>query len=665
MALQPGDILNQRYRIVEIVAHGGMSSIYRAHDEILGVDVAIKENEVINQESTRQFQKEASILAGVRHPALPRVTDHFTVDQHQQYLVMDFIPGEDLRQRADRLGGIPAGEAVAVAVTICDALTVLHNAVPPIIHRDIKPGNIKISPQGQVFLVDFGLAKSSPIGETTTFGARALTPGYAPPEQYGQGTLPQSDIYALGATLYAVLAQSLPEDGLSRFMGNLQLTPLRRHNQAVPPALAAAIEKAMAVRVEDRYPTAEAMKQALLAACPPADLRSNNPQPKTPVLLSGPSRKPGLPKIKSPGLRRLLSLAGVVAILAGGFFILSRPPLSRPASSTPTPTLNITTPMPTAAAVVLETKVSTARPQPTIAVSEPVASPSASTGLPSDGSQNARIAYVSDRSGMPQIYIYQDEANPGLPLTDFPDGACQPDWSPDGTKIVFISPCPKRQEQYANASMFILNTDGSGLRVLQTLPGGDFEPAWSPDGKDIAFTSLREKTPHIFLYHLADDSVKRLSPPSASDRRAAWSPDGDWIAFESLRIGETWIWKMDRNGENVAEVSPVAGSYQTSPAWSPDGTIMYYSKGVSLPQLAARTLNDTTSQEVLISEVIRPVWDAAVSPDGQRILFESLQGDTVNLYWMPRSGSAMHRLLSQTGSDYDAAWEPTYLYGQN
>jgi serine/threonine protein kinase len=85
MALQPGDILNQRYRIVEIVAHGGMSSIYRAHDEILGVDVAIKENEVINQESTRQFQKEASILAGVRHPALPRVTDHLTVDQHQQY----------------------------------------------------------------------------------------------------------------------------------------------------------------------------------------------------------------------------------------------------------------------------------------------------------------------------------------------------------------------------------------------------------------------------------------------------------------------------------------------------------------------------------------------------------------------------------------------------
>ncbi|NCB32204.1 MAG: hypothetical protein EOM66_12460, partial [Clostridia bacterium] len=230
----------------------------------------------------------------------------------------------------------------------------------------------------------------------------------------------------------------------------------------------------------------------------------------------------------------------------------------------------------------------------------------------------ARIAYVSDKSGMPQIYIYVDAAEPARQLTNFPDGACQPDWSPDGERIIFISPCPKRQDQYPNASMFILNTDGSGLTVLQTLPGGDFEPAWSPDG--------------------------------------------EWIAFESLRIGETWIWKMDRNGEQVQEISPVAGSHQTSPAWSPDNTIMYYSKGVNLPQLAARTLGDTTATEVIISEVLRPIWDASISPDGQKVLFESLQDDQVNIYWMPRSGSSMRRLTDLAGTEFDPVWEPTYLY---
>lgn len=661
MALQPGDTLNHRYRILEIVAHGGMGSIYRAHDEILGVDVAIKENEVTNQESTRQFQIEATILAGVRHPALPRVTDHFTIDRHQQYLVMDYIPGEDLRQLSDRMGGITSGAAVAVAVVICDALSFLHGANPPIIHRDIKPGNIKITPQGQVFLVDFGLAKSSPLGETTTFGARALTPGYAPPEQYGQGTVPQSDLYALGATLYAVLAESLPEDGLSRIMGSATLTPLRTYNSAVPTALAAVIEKAMSVRVEDRYPTAEAMRKALLAACQPADLRIHS--------IEADRAKPPAQKkfqaarllLTKPWVRRLAGIVSLVALLIVGFLVLSRPPAARPTLQTTTPSAHATAPMATAGRAATDNPDST----PMAATRLPTAAdPVAIVTPPNATLPDARIAYVSDKSGMPQIYIYINTAEPARQLTNFPDGACQPDWSPDGERIIFISPCPKRQDQYPNASMFILNTDGSGLTVLRTLPGGDFEPTWSPDGADIAFTSLREKIPHIFLYHLADDSVKQLSPPSPSDRRAAWSPDGEWIAFESLRIGETWIWKMDRSGEQVQEISPVAGSHQTSPAWSPDNTIMYYSKGVTLPQLAARTLGDTTATEVIISEVLRPIWDASISPDGQKVLFESLQDDQVNIYWMPRSGSSMRRLTDLPGTEFDPVWEPTYLYDQ-
>nr|NIS44436.1 serine/threonine protein kinase [candidate division Zixibacteria bacterium]NIV04616.1 protein kinase [candidate division Zixibacteria bacterium]NIW38930.1 protein kinase [candidate division Zixibacteria bacterium]NIX16713.1 protein kinase [Gammaproteobacteria bacterium] len=254
MPLERGFLLSGRYRILEILGQGGMGAIYRAIDENLGVEVAVKENLFTTEEYARQFRREATILATLKHQNLPRVTDHFVIAEQGQYLIMDFIAGEDLRERMDRIGILSEAEVVVIGVAICEAMKYMHSQDPAVLHRDIKPGNVKISPTGAVFLVDFGLAKVAQGAQATTTGARAMTPGYSPPEQYGGArTDARSDIYSLGATLYAALTGTIPEDSLARAMEQEKLTPVRKRNSKISRKLASAIEKALAIHPDYRF----------------------------------------------------------------------------------------------------------------------------------------------------------------------------------------------------------------------------------------------------------------------------------------------------------------------------------------------------------------------------------------------------------------------------
>ena len=267
MSLSSGTLLNNRYRIVSILGQGGMGAVYCALDEHLGVSVAVKENLFLTDEYTRQFQREANILASLHQPDLPQVRDYFTISTQVQYLVMDFIEGEDLRARIERQRILPEKEVILIGVLICDALSYLHTRKPPIVHRDIKPGNIKITPEGEVYLVDFGLAKVMAASQATSTGARAMTPGFSPSEQYGTAhTNALTDIYSLGATLYAVLTGMVPEDGLARATGNEPLTPIRDLEGKVNRRLAAVVEKALELDPLDRYQTAEEFRSALVEA---------------------------------------------------------------------------------------------------------------------------------------------------------------------------------------------------------------------------------------------------------------------------------------------------------------------------------------------------------------------------------------------------------------
>jgi len=253
MALRKGTILENRYRIDTLLSEGGMGAVYQAFDTNLNNSVAIKENFFQTPQSIRQFKQEAHILARLRHPNLPRVIHHFTANQ-RQYLVMDFIEGRDLWEIIQKQGH-PLEEAPALIymLQICDAVSYLHRQNPPIIHRDIKPQNIKITPDDQAVLVDFGISKVGDDDDRTRTGARAVTPGFSPPEQHGgTGTTPVSDVYALGATLYAVLVGQKPPDSVSRIVGGSSYEPPHTLNPKLSREVSATIEHAMQIRQVDR-----------------------------------------------------------------------------------------------------------------------------------------------------------------------------------------------------------------------------------------------------------------------------------------------------------------------------------------------------------------------------------------------------------------------------
>jgi serine/threonine protein kinase len=267
MTLKQGELLLDRYRIIEVMGHGGMGSIFRAVDENLGVEVAVKENLFTIEDYARQFRKEATILANLRHSNLPRVSDHFSIDEQGQYLIMDYIEGEDLQERLERLGPFEEEEVVFIGASICDALSYMHSREPMVLHRDIKPANVRITPRGEVYLVDFGLAKVVHGDQTTTTGARAMTMGFSPPEQYGAArTDARTDIYSLGATLYTALTGYTPEDSLAQTMDQEDLTPVRERNPKISKRVAEAVEKALQVHPNNRFQMAAEFKNELLKA---------------------------------------------------------------------------------------------------------------------------------------------------------------------------------------------------------------------------------------------------------------------------------------------------------------------------------------------------------------------------------------------------------------
>ena len=259
-----GTVLENRYRIDALLGAGGMGAVYRAWDGRLHQDVAIKENALASPASARQFEREARMMARLRHPNLARVIDHFVTPAGVQYLVMDYVEGEDLGQIVKRVGPLDEARALAWIDRACDGLTYLHSQDPPIIHRDIKPSNIKITPRGEVYLVDFGIAKIGDAREHTTTGALGVTPGFSPPEQYGTGgTDERSDVYALGATLYALLTGESPPESVQRTIRAAALTPPQTLRPGLSASVASAVEAALETAPTDRPQTVAAF-QALL-----------------------------------------------------------------------------------------------------------------------------------------------------------------------------------------------------------------------------------------------------------------------------------------------------------------------------------------------------------------------------------------------------------------
>jgi serine/threonine protein kinase len=263
--LQPQSRIAGRYLILQKVGEGGMAAVYQATDTRTNRTVALKEMSQAGlspediRDALASFRFEADTLSRLRHPNLPQVYDRFS-EGTRHYLVMDFIDGQTLEQRLNAAGGsgLPEVEVLGWAKQLCSVLTYLHNQQPPIIFRDLKPGNIMLTRGGQIKLIDFGIARVFAPGrarDTQVLG----TPGFAPPEQYGKAqTDPRADIYALGCTLYQLLT------GYDPATTPFALPPMSSRNPHISPHIQLAIERATKLDRDARYPTIAAFEQDLL-----------------------------------------------------------------------------------------------------------------------------------------------------------------------------------------------------------------------------------------------------------------------------------------------------------------------------------------------------------------------------------------------------------------
>ena len=268
--LESGVTLVKRYLIQDVIGVGGMGSVYRARDlhfpNVVKL-VAVKEmintapDPVVRQTIVQNFEREANLLATLNHPAIPRIYDYFSNDE-RSYLVLEYIHGKDLEEVITENNGFLGEDQVLTwAIELCDVLSFLHNHKPdPIIFRDMKPSNVMIDHNGDVKLVDFGIAKTFQVGQK---GTMIGTEGYSPPEQYRGEATPLADLYALGATLHHALSRRDPrmEPPFS-----FEERPLRKINPSVSAELETVVETSLQYNPEDRFQTADEMKDSLMAA---------------------------------------------------------------------------------------------------------------------------------------------------------------------------------------------------------------------------------------------------------------------------------------------------------------------------------------------------------------------------------------------------------------
>jgi outer membrane protein assembly factor BamB/tRNA A-37 threonylcarbamoyl transferase component Bud32 len=266
--LRAGTILQGRYQVVGTLGMGGFSAVYQARDmHFAHVTRLCAVKEMVHQSNdpgvrelaTGSFQREASILATLTHPAVPDVYDFFT-EEDRSYLVLEYIRGQDLEALLEeRTDLFPTDLVLDWALQICDVLSYLHQHKPqPVVFRDLKPSNIMVDPYGRVRLIDFGIAR---IFQSGLRGTMIGTEGYSPPEQYRGESGPGGDVYALGATLHHLLTRQDPRAEPPFSFGE---RPIREVNPHVPPSLEAVIGRCLEYEVDQRFPDASAVREALL-----------------------------------------------------------------------------------------------------------------------------------------------------------------------------------------------------------------------------------------------------------------------------------------------------------------------------------------------------------------------------------------------------------------
>ncbi len=683
MILPEGTILEERYQIEQLLAEGGMGAIYQGYDIKLDIRVALKENFLHTPESIMQFEQEARILARMHHPNLPRVIDHFNFD-NQQYLVMDFVQGQNLWEiYEEREEPLEEDVALNYIIQVCDAVNYLHQQDPSIIHRDIKPQNIKVTPDGRAILVDFGIAKVAEGGSQTRTGAQAITPGFSPPEQYGgMGTTPVSDIYGLGATLYSILTGTYPPDSISIMAGGAKFEPPNIVNTKLSLQVSQAIEYAMQVNRDDRPESVAVWQQDL------EDIRAGRTVPfrlvpkeeeeddddddngqtvildsKTRETMQIPPSSPmpattaGQAKGGPPWLWIGIAVVALIVAIGAVAFMLGRSggnnneqsidtqailmalaaTATEQAKTGATPDTNLEATL-VAMAATATTQARSAAIQPTeTPVDTPTPAPTATPVPPTTTPTPEPTATLVPPADTPT----PESTATSVPPTNTPTTA--PTTPPQ--QIAFVS------NRDGNKEIYVMNTDGSGQTNLTNSPNNNDEtPAWSPDGRQIAFARSSVTEQPIIAnttIQVMDSDGNNVSRLITQAGQPAWSPDGTQLAVSG---GDDRISTIDIDGSNQVQLTPGSGQ---NPVWSPDGQQIVFDNIADLFVINSDG-SDVTARTSSPADERYGAW----SPDGRQIAFATNGHGDWEIYVMKADGSNATRLTNSPADDVYPTWSP-------
>ncbi len=512
-----GELLGGQYRVTRMLKVGGMGAVYEVECE--GRRYAVKEmrdrfvSGKERQEAVNRFLAEAITLARLDHPHIPKVHRHF-IEGDRYYLVMDYVEGEDLADVIARAPGgrLPEEQVIKWGLQICDVLAYLHNRSQPVIFRDMKPSNLMLTPSGEIKLIDFGIAKL--FNPAQRRGASLVgTPGYAAPEQYRGVAEPRSDIYGLGATLHHLLTGCDPTDTSQHLF---DFAPIRDYNPDLSEEIERVIERALAMKMEDRFESVEEMRRALQEATRPPVLWLE----RTKRFFEGVWTRPAL---RWGALAALVLILGVLALFVW-----------RPQASLIDFRLAF---------------ISDREGVPKVYVmdqngrADRLNDHAAEESDPAWSPDKRRIAFASKRDGNWEIYWVNTDGTGLTQLTHNSARDTDPVWSPDGRYIAFTSDRDSKREIY------VAGPDGIG-RITHTSGAGEsWEPAWGPNAV-LLFTSDRDGKREVYQLTQSGQVVRITHTPGDSESwSAAWSWVGSYTAFVSDRDGHPEVYILPTNEE--------------------------------------------------------------------------------------------------------------------
>lgn len=694
-----------QYEIRMLLGKGGMSTVYLAYQPSMDRVVAIKvlPREFLHDETfLTRFQREVRTIAKLEHLHILPIYDVGEVDGVPFY-VMRYLSGGTLADLID--SKLPDMQTILrITGQIAGALDYAHER--GIIHRDLKPSNVLLDNSGNAYLADFGIAHFQAEVSATDGSQVVGTPSYIAPEivRQGEEITHSVDLYALGAITYEMFTGDPPyiaDDPTARLMAHvLEPVPsVRDFDPNISPAVDAVIQRCLAKFPAERYASASEFVRELARAAeagmptlelPPvmddggptvvaSSAATEDTQPVTPV---EPAPPPGYAPYYGPppGYRPryeqeeedrprrfryggcLVILGVILALLAGmvvsAFALTEGDPLSL---------MNVLTPIftrePEDGASEQEAggEPLTGSDAAEFEGGEPIETPEPGdeAAAPPQTGSSTRLAFTSNRDGDYEIYTIGVDGSDLQQLTDNDTYDFDPDWSPDGTQIVYVTTIG------GYAEIMVMDADGGNPRqITDNREIKDTDPAWSPLGDRIAFSSDRDGDFDIYTMRPDGSDVQQVTNGEFDELNPSWSPDGSQLVFyvqDPENLGMTDLYVVDAAGGQPRRLTENDVLDQW-PDWSPDGTLVAFTsaQGQDVGRRAIFALDLTTGATRQLTDGAGRDDDPVWSPDGQFIAFDSdRDGDGMfDVFVLNVATGEIHRVTDEDGNDVAPAWQP-------